>query len=60
MEAAAVAQVCHLRAIDLVVLRTLSDVAGADAPVDFAAHLDQAGQTSAQLVLNLIDELAGG
>jgi len=60
MEAAAVAQVCHLRAIDLVVLRTLSDVAGAEAPENFAAHLDQAGRTSAQLVLSLIDRLGGG
>ena len=54
MEAAAVAQVCHMHDIDFVILRNLSDVAGEEAQVNFMEYIEQAGRKSAELVLNFI------
>jgi len=54
MEAAAVAQVCYLHGTDFLVLRNLSDVAGAEAPNDFNQYIEQAGVKSSTLVLTLI------
>ncbi len=54
MEAAAVAQVCYLHAIDCLVLRNLSDVAGDEAPLNFNQYIEQAGKKSTQLVLSFI------
>ncbi len=57
MEAAAVAQVCHLHGIDFVMLRNLSDVAGEDAQVNFNQYIHQAGQKSTELVLRFIKKI---
>lgn len=58
MEAAAVAQVCHLHGIDFVMLRNLSDVAGEEAQVNFNQYIHQAGQKSTELVLRFIEEIS--
>jgi len=57
MEAAAVAQVCHLHSIDFLILRNLSDVAGEEAQTSFNQYIDQAGRKSTELVLGLIDQI---
>lgn len=54
MEAAAVAQVCYLHAIDCLILRNVSDVAGDDAAINFNQYLEQAGRKSTALVLAFI------
>ncbi len=58
MEAAAVAQVCHLHEIDFLILRNLSDVAGAEAQTSFNQYIDQAGRKSTALVLQLIQQIS--
>lgn len=58
MEAAAVAQVCHMHDIDFVILRNLSDVAGEDAQVDFMEYIEQAGRRSTELVLSFIERIS--
>ncbi|MCX7555123.1 5'-methylthioadenosine/adenosylhomocysteine nucleosidase [Marinicella sp. S1101] len=58
MEAAAVAQVCHLHEIDYMVIRNLSDIAGQDAQINFNQYIQQAGQKSTELVLALIDSIS--
>ncbi len=55
MEAAAVAQVCHLHQLDCLILRNLSDVAGDNAPTNFNQYIEQAGQMSTDLVLTFIE-----
>jgi len=57
MEAAAVAQVCHLHQIDFVILRNISDVAGEDAQINFNQYIDQAGRKSTELVLHFIEQI---
>ena len=57
MEAAAVAQVCHLHGVEWLVLRNISDVAGADAQINFNQYIKQAGKKSTELVLHLITRL---
>lgn len=54
MEAAAVAQVCHLHDLDFLLIRNLSDVAGEAAPANFTQFIEQAGRKSTELVLSLI------
>ncbi|MFC3195386.1 5'-methylthioadenosine/adenosylhomocysteine nucleosidase [Marinicella sediminis] len=54
MEAAAVAQVCHMHDIDFLILRNLSDVAGEDAQLNFMEYIEQAGRKSTELVLTLL------
>lgn len=56
MEAAAVAQVCHLYQKDFVMIRNLSDIAGEHAPINFQQYIKQAGQQSSQLVLEFIKQ----
>lgn len=58
MEAAAVAQVCHMHDIDFVMLRNLSDVAGEDAQVNFNQYIEQAGKKSTELVLQFIKQIS--
>ncbi len=58
MEAAAVAQVCHLHDMDFLVLRNLSDVAGAGAQTNFNQYIEQAGKKSTELVLKLIGQIS--
>lgn len=57
MEAAAVAQVCHHFKIPFVIIRALSDIAGKEGPVSFAAFLEEAAQNSAQLILYTLADL---
>ena len=57
MEAAAVAQVCHMHQVEFLVIRNLSDVAGEQAPANFNRFIDQASQKSTALVLRLIAAL---
>ncbi|GJM06037.1 MAG: 5'-methylthioadenosine/S-adenosylhomocysteine nucleosidase [marine bacterium B5-7] len=57
MEAGAVAQVCHLHDIELLVLRNISDVAGENAQINFNQYIKQAGQKSTQLVLHLVNSI---
>lgn len=57
MEGAAIAQVCHQFKIPLVVVRSLSDNANNDSPVDFDAYLVTAGKNSAALVVEILSLL---
>ncbi len=57
MEAAAVAQVCHLHNKPFVMIRNLSDIAGEHAPVNFQQYIVEAGQKSSALVLALLSGL---
>ncbi|WP_257346180.1 5'-methylthioadenosine/S-adenosylhomocysteine nucleosidase [Pseudalkalibacillus decolorationis] len=57
MEAAAVGQVCHQFKVPFVVIRSLSDIAGKDAPMSFEQFLKIAAKNSAELILKMIKEL---
>ncbi len=57
MEAAAIAQVCHAFEVPFVVIRSLSDNANDDSPVDFDSYLVKAGHHSALMVIALIKAL---
>ncbi|MDQ0231554.1 5'-methylthioadenosine/S-adenosylhomocysteine nucleosidase [Metabacillus malikii] len=57
MEAAAIAQVCHLFNIPFLVIRSLSDIAGKESNVSFEQFLDKAAKNSAQLILSMIEEI---
>ena len=54
MEAAAVAQVCHIADIPFVVVRALSDIAGKDSEISFDEFLANAAVVSSWMVLELI------
>ena len=57
MEGAAIAQVCHQFAVPFVVIRSLSDNANNDSPVDFDSYIVKAGHHSALMVIALINQL---
>ena len=57
MEAAAIAQVCHKFKVPFVVIRSLSDNANNDSPVDFDSYIVKAGHHSALVVLALVELL---
>jgi adenosylhomocysteine nucleosidase len=57
MEGAAIAQVCHQFKVPFVVIRSLSDNANNDSPVDFDSYIIKAGHHSAMMVLDLLAEL---
>ncbi|MCF6138030.1 5'-methylthioadenosine/S-adenosylhomocysteine nucleosidase [Pseudalkalibacillus berkeleyi] len=57
MEAAAIAQVCHQFNVPFVVIRSLSDIAGKDAPMSFDQFLKVAAKNSAELILKMVKEL---
>jgi len=57
MEAAAIAQACHLSKVPFVVVRALSDIAGKESPVAFAEFLPLASQNSSRLVMNMLKSL---
>lgn len=65
MEAAAIAQTCHLYGCPFVVIRALSDIAGQESNVSFKAFIDQAAEHSARMVeamvvrLGAIDSIKG-
>lgn len=57
MEGAAIAQVCHQFNLPFVVIRSLSDNANNDSPVDFDTYLAKAGHHSALMVMALLKTL---
>lgn len=58
MEAAAVAQTCHVFEVPFVIIRSLSDIAGKENAVTFEKYLEKAATHSAKLILEMIKELA--
>jgi adenosylhomocysteine nucleosidase len=56
MEAAAIAQVCHLFNVPFVIIRALSDIAGKDSNVSFDKFLEKAALHSSALILNVVGE----
>ncbi|KXS39103.1 5'-methylthioadenosine/S-adenosylhomocysteine nucleosidase [Modicisalibacter tunisiensis] len=57
MEAAAIAQTCHLYGCPFVVIRALSDIAGKDSNLSFTAFIDQAARHSAEMVEAMVTRL---
>jgi len=57
MEAAAVAQVCHIAEIPFVVVRALSDIAGKESHLSFDEFLPTAALASSQMVSELVKML---
>lgn len=57
MEAAAIAQTCHLYGCPFVVIRALSDIAGKESNISFQQFIDQAATHSAQMVEAMIERL---
>jgi len=57
MEAAAIAQACHLAATPFVVVRALSDIAGKESPMKFEEFLPLASRNSSRLVLAMLRSL---
>ena len=57
MEAAAIAQVCHLAQTPFVVVRALSDIAGKESPMKFDEFLPLACENSSRLVLAMLKTL---
>ena len=57
MEGAAIAQVCHQFGIPFVVIRSLSDNANNDSPIDFDSYIVKAGYHSALMVMSLLNYL---
>jgi len=57
MEAAAIAQVCHLFQVPFVVIRALSDIAGEKPHKTFNQFLAEAGKNSADMVIEILHEI---
>jgi len=57
MEAAAVAQVCHIANIPFVVVRALSDIAGKESEISFEEFLPKAAEASSRMVAELVKVL---
>lgn len=57
MEGAAVAQTCYQFNVPVVVIRALSDTSDEKASVSFEEFIVQAGERSAEMVLNLLEDL---
>ncbi|MFC3285195.1 5'-methylthioadenosine/S-adenosylhomocysteine nucleosidase [Litchfieldella rifensis] len=57
MEAAAIAQTCHLYGCPFVVIRALSDIAGQASNISFKAFIDQAATHSARMVEAMVQRL---
>ncbi|MDR0323374.1 MAG: 5'-methylthioadenosine/adenosylhomocysteine nucleosidase [Treponema sp.] len=54
MEGAAIAHCCHLFSIPFVVIRSLSDIAGAESPMSFEEFLSIASKNSANIVMRIV------
>jgi adenosylhomocysteine nucleosidase len=54
MESAAIAHCCHLFYIPVLIIRALSDIAGAESPVSFTDFLPIASKHSAEIVLRIL------
>lgn len=57
MEGAAIAHTCHQFKIPFVIIRSLSDIAGAESPTSFDEYLETASVNSSQLVINMLNAL---
>jgi len=57
MEAAAIAQVCHLFKTPFVIIRALSDIAGKESDISFDQFLDKAAHHSASMVMRMVSEI---
>lgn len=57
MEAAAVAQVCHIAQIPFIVVRALSDIAGKESHLSFEEFLPKAAEASSKMVVELVGVL---
>lgn len=57
MEAAAIAQTCHLYGCPFVVIRALSDIAGRASNISFKTFIDQAATHSARMVEAMVQRL---
>lgn len=57
MEAAAIAQTCHLYGCPFVIIRALSDIAGQHAELSFDQFIIQAGEHSARMVTEMAKRL---
>lgn len=57
MEAASIAQICHVYKTPFVIIRSLSDIAGKESSVSFDSYLEKAAKNSAQLISLMIDKL---
>ena len=57
MEAASVAQACHTFGKPLVIIRSLSDIAGKENAKTFEQYLEQAATHSAKVILGMLDQL---
>ena len=58
MEGAAIAQTCHMLNTPVVVIRSLSDIAGKESPQSFEAYLEVASKNSSAMVQQLLSRLA--
>ncbi len=57
MEAAAIAQTCYLFAVDFVVIRSISDVAGQEDAVEYETFAEEVAMNSAKIVIEMIQEI---
>src|SRR5699024_5126023 len=57
MEAGAIAQVCYQYNKPFVIIRSLSDIAGREAPMSFDAFLEVAAKNAMEVILNCIQSM---
>ncbi|MGQ8365292.1 5'-methylthioadenosine/adenosylhomocysteine nucleosidase [Glaciecola sp. 1036] len=57
MEGAAIAQCCHMLNTPIVVIRSLSDIAGKTSTVSFEQYLEKAAKNSATLVMKMLEKI---
>ncbi len=57
MEGAAVAQACEDLGVDCLIVRALSDLAGAESDIDFTRFLDEVARNSAAIVRGVVSSL---
>lgn len=57
MEGAAVAQICHQQGVPCLVIRSVSDLADANAVSDFDTFAKQAARNAAELVAGIVEQL---
>lgn len=58
MEAAAIAQTCHLMGVPFLVLRAISDPAGQGTTISYETFVAEAGKLSAKINLALVEKIA--
>jgi len=57
MEGAAIAHCCHLFSVPVLVIRALSDIAGAESPMSFNDFLPIASEHSAFIVMRIVKNI---